>query len=156
MTPPDIRIVTCSVSDALDWLNGVGPLNALPVADSSTCHWFTLNDSNAVQHNVVQKNDGPVVAILHQSGFSTPPEKVWPDLQRYAFQDTQAGEPLWLVLAGGLLPQRKADWQQNLSLATPGKPPLVQLVVFGLLLSLFRGVFVRVPKVLKRLAGRKG
>ncbi|ASV56832.1 hypothetical protein LJPFL01_3469 [Lelliottia jeotgali] len=156
MTQPDIRIVTCSVNDALDWLNGVGSLTCLPAAESTHCRWYTLNDSLVVGHELLLNKKGPGVIILHQGGLATQPDKVWPQLQRHALQAAHDGEPLWLVLTGGLLSQREAAWQQHFSFVTPGTPPMGRLYAFGLLLSLFRGLPVRVPKLLLRLVGRKG
>lgn len=156
MTQPDIRMVRSSVSDTLDWLNGVGSLTRLPAAESTHCLWYTLNDSLVVGHELLLNKKGPVVIILHQSGLATQPDKVWPELQRHALQAAHAGEPLWLVLSGGLLSQREAAWQQYFSFETPGTPPMGRLYVFGLLLSLFRGLPIRVPKRLLRRVGRRG
>lgn len=155
MMQPDIRIVTCSVSNMLNWLNGDGSLINIPAAELTNYHWFMLNDNHILGHEPLHTEKGPGVIILHQGGLITQPDKVWPELQRYALQAVHTGEPLWLVLTGGLLIQREAAWLQYLSFATPGKLPLGRLYAFGLLLSLFRGTHVRVPKILLRLAGRK-
>lgn len=154
MIQSDIRIVACSVSDVLDWLNGAGPLISLPAAESTHCLWYTLNDNLVVERLLLLNQKGLGVIILHQGGLATPPDNVWPELQRHALQATYAGEPLWLVLTGGLLSQRETAWRQYLSFETPGSPPMGRLYVFGLLLSLFHGMPARVLRVLLRLAGR--
>ncbi|MEG0866465.1 MAG: hypothetical protein RSG77_05365 [Hafnia sp.] len=154
MAQPEMHIEACSVSDVLDWLNDVGPLKNLPAVELSTNHWFTLNGSNVVRLETLQKKNGPVVIILYQSGLVDQPEKVWPELQFYALQAAHAGERLWLVLAGGMLLQREVVWRQNLSFATPGKPPLGRLLAFGLLLSVLCGMPARVSNILRRFVDR--
>lgn len=150
----DIRILVSATIDILDWLNGVGGGTLLPDANTVSTVWCTLHNEKIVRCEKFQKQTGSAVIVLHQLGVQTPPEIIWPEIHSHILQMLHSGEPIWLVLTGGMTLQREIIWQRYLDLTTPGDPPLVRLIIEGMITALLLGMPYYLLRILARVNGR--
>ena len=149
MKKADIRVVTGTEGEVIDWLNGVNALPELPAVADATCLWFTLNNEALPVYEKLHANGVQTVVIVHQDGWFTPPESIEPTLSRYILQARCLEQPLWLVLAGGDLPGSKQAWEEKQAFVTHGRPPLFRLLSLVLATGVVYGEQAR--KVLRPL-----
>ncbi|WP_395489074.1 hypothetical protein ACG1VR_13790 [Cedecea davisae] len=156
MKKADIRVVTGTEGEVIDWLNGVNTLPELPALADVTCLWFTLNNEASPVYEKLHANGVQTVVILHQDGWFTPPENIEPALSRYILQARCLEQPLWLVLSGGDLAGSKQAWEEKQAFVTHGRPPLFRLQALVLATSLVYGEQARkVLRPLLRLVRRR-
>lgn len=139
MKKADIRVITTTPGEIIDWLNEADDHAYLPALKTINCHWFTLQDDKIICSEKLHEYGTQHVVILHQDGWYTSPEKITPLLSRYFLQAEHLQQPLWLVLTGGDQIGCKRAWEDKLSFATHGRPPLFRLVTLALVSGVVYG-----------------
>ncbi|OUC39423.1 hypothetical protein BJP35_0011 [Enterobacter sp. J49] len=134
----NLRIIRAETTELHAWLVQHDPIDGLPNARNTACLLMTLRDDQIVMAEKLYNGDDARVVILVQCGHSTSPSVVWPTLNNFYITSRTRESGITVFLSGNTTFWHHQLWVRHLTLHSPGKAPVVQL-----LLSFFIRCFMR-------------